>query len=170
MKKLNNYILEKLRIDKNIKIKSNHFKPGDIIIRLDIHTSLTTGETYLEINRNCDVIMRFQEIKDHCLTFLMHYPDKFDDETDIYINSFGYYECTITDNPRFTGNVVYLDKDTGLGLIQNMILNYNNIKKFLTKDLFTRYFDAEIPVVTNIKFDCSIDTLKNMYANIKNAK
>ena len=179
MNTLNNYILEKLRIDKNIKIKNSiEINKNDVIVRISIvhyyATNQQPAKTYLELNRNSILIMRFVEFKDNQVIFSespYFQPDQFRSEQNkTYVNSHGYYECNVQ-NKTSRLITIYTNKETGLEII-NIIKNH--IKHFgydmTDLNILDPYFDTDLSEIHNVHCNCDNIKLNNIYNTIYKAQ
>jgi len=133
MKNLNNYIIEKLKINKDSKTEKYNVDDKIIII------SLTPNTIFLH------PIGKIHTISENEIIYLS---DKYYHKDTIYINSNGYAEhyYNRSDLPRWmrspdNAKALYLPISKGLEMIKKVFNNYNKSEK--DNSLLLNYFDKK---------------------------
>ena len=180
MKALNNYIVEKFKISKDINtsIKGRHnFERDEPLLR--IHLSSTNGE-------NCSVCVGFIDSDDWLIYFCNYTDDKgirfswfdngdfikedrfnWEDDSSYNINKYNLLEY-YKQSEKLTKQSIYLDKETALLFLEDIKLDYKNINK----NILVKYFEEDINYK---KFSCSCyeqwdEMIPKMYNTLKNEK
>lgn len=144
MNDLKEYIIEKLKIDKDTKIYDS-FKEGDLIVRVAIYNISGKSSDEMEIfnSGRSDDLYYFYDFDDNDIIRFIHnfdirgdgkkHPDRYDYESDRFINSNGHYEYYSKGRP-FKSTSIYLNKKDGIEFIEDLISNkVNVIKKYFDK-------------------------------------
>lgn len=136
MKKLNSYIIEKFKINKDTKVTYDEFKRGDPIMRIAVF-SYKSNVSKLEINN----IIYFYEILDGRIKFSIlkdkNVIDSYPFEGNMFINSNGYLEFT-GESSIWNGYVIYLPKEKAIKFLKDIALNFDK-----EKDKINEYFDKD---------------------------
>jgi len=146
MKELNLYILEKLRINRNITINNHSFSEGEKIIKVYIsndwnYIALPFSNTFRGPEPHYYI---FKEIKNGHMYFEVPNKewevdgkDHYKYEKRIKKNSKGYYQTIENNLNRYTTIVIYLNTNDAIKFIEN-VYSKKDVEKL--KD----YFDYEI--------------------------
>lgn len=132
MKKINNYIIEKLKLNKSSK--SDDFEQRDFIVRLGV-INYTDGridkimvDYYYFYDYDEKGRVRFTDTKNSSN------PNRYSYEHDKFINSNGYQEYKgDSDSGSFSANVCYIDSETAKDILSKLKKN-----KSVLKDIFDK--------------------------------
>ena len=140
---LNNYIIEKLRINKDIKVVNKYIpKEGDKCILISLEH---VGGTYIYVHPICTI----KDISKNQIIFIKDYEQI---KKDIFINSNGFieYKSNLKNNSS-----IFLPISIGYELIKN----YNISNK--DKDKLLNYFDKNDTFIFDNEY--TIQYLKSKY-------
>jgi len=160
MKQLNNYIIEKLHLNKDIeKIDHTSFKQGDIIFHFFIYLTKST----IEINKKYSLqLFKFHHYDENDrICFIDNreqITDKYSWENNKFINSNGYIEYK--DNETYYS--IYLNKDDSLELLQNIIDEKESLSKIVSD-----YFDENDKIPSKLKLVNDKSQINTFIKNIK---
>lgn len=145
---INRYIVEKLRINKNINTHKTEFEVGDPMIRVAIYRVEKESTDNLEVNqKNRNSLFYFNDYADASdktkrIRF-MYRPDETNEvdgysyEKHMFINSNGYLEFyggfSVATNP-WDARILYLSKNDGINFLEDLLKD---------KDSIYKYFDSE---------------------------
>lgn len=136
MKKINNYIIEKLKINKDIKINASYFNIGEKILPISLFFVPNEVKTEFVVIEPTEII----EIKDNVITFRDNCWQGKRIKEKIYKNDKGYYEY----NEDFSSGCVILNQDDGLDFL-NEYANIRNDESTnnIFENLIKKYFDKK---------------------------
>jgi len=152
MKKINNYIIEKLKL--NSSTKKDEFKRGDLIVRLGV---INYFKEVPDDKLMVDYFFFYDYDETGRLIFLHTpndpKPDKYNYEHKIFINSNGNHECKGESESTFTSNTCYLDIETAQDVLPEIRTN---------KSYLSNVFDKNDDINWNkLRIDGNIDYIIN---------
>jgi hypothetical protein len=132
MKKINNYIIEKLKLNKSSK--PDEFEQRDFIVRLgvinytDRRIDKIMVDYYYFYEYDEKGRVRFTETKNSSN------PNRYSYEHDKFINSNGYHEYKGgIDSGSFSANVCYIDSETAKDILPKLKKNKSVLKNIFDK-------------------------------------
>lgn len=147
MKQLNIYILEKLKISKDIKNNYYDFSAGDKCILISLSH---LGGIHINVHPICEI----KDISKNQITFVKDYEQI---KSDIFINSNNFIECK---SELKNNRSIFLPISIGYELIKKLFKNYNNSDK--DKDKLLNYFDKNDTFIFDNEY--TIKYLKSKYS------
>ena len=163
MKRINNYILEKLKLNKEIKIiDSLELKKGDKVYMVSLH--LQQSHLRLSCDFKCNEIL---SVKGNKVKY-----DIISKEAEVFLNSNNIYEYhTSIDNFKYSYTLLFKDLDKAIDFL-NMCKNTPK-NKFNYLELL-KYFDKDDELIEkykkNIRCYCTSDIFENYIKMLKKVK
>lgn len=163
MKQLNDYIIEKFKISKDIT-NQEEYEEGDYLLRVFISNSNyknynESGLLYsIEIGLSNNALAIFSELKENKFIFINHKTgtkDHYDYEMKYEINSNGYLEFDNVTKPAyysFKSISLYLKPNVALNFLNEILNDKSNIKKYIFNYVdkkYEKYFDLSNLYITN---------------------
>lgn len=146
MKSFNLYIIEKLRINKDIKNDYYDFSVGDKCILISLEH---LGGMHIYVHPICTI----EDISKNQITFVKDYEQI---KKDIFINSNNFIEWK---SELKNNSSIFLPISIGYELIKKLFKNYNNSDK--DKDKLLNYFDKNDTFIFDNEY--TIQYLKSKY-------
>jgi hypothetical protein len=156
MRKIDTYIIEKLKLNKNVKVPINDVKEGDLVLIVTLRIHIYTNETECALQCSADYFNKTS------LESGFKCPLK--------PNTNGYLQMSEDLYPNINVRII-LTKEEGIYFMDNIIKNTNNIKD-LNNDKLLNYFDKKyIDMVNKIPlFDYpKKDHIENTFKKLTHA-
>ena len=170
MKKINTYIIEKLKINNDSTINHHNLKYGDVMLRV-----LYNNYRGMRGDKKCKILLGgageympyfFHGIGEEGDITFTHWNvkafghvDRYPNEKDIFVNSNGFYEYNFSkpEQEKYC-YALYLDKETGISFIKDICLDFDN-----NQNKLKQYFDQKDNIEKDLELEpADKDNLKTI--------
>ena len=172
MNNLSTYIIEKLKIDKDIDVedKSNiSIKEKDKMICI---LFVFFNDNHCRIDIKNEKVYYFMSVKGNKITYRDDYNDYWSEhslsfENKLYLNDNGFYECDLYSKDKLDSIYLFLQKNYAISFLKKLY-NFNNTKNDILELL--NYFDSnnnDVFLKTEFKLHFGDEIITDLINNLK---